>query len=182
MDALLQRVEVETVPVGVGDHDLAVDDAPIWEGGEQTRLGAGFYESRRLQPAAIDRTLKAVGDYFERARDLGAATVRIVATSAVRDASNGAELTGAIRDQVGVAVECLSGDREAEWAFRGVMTNPLMAARPALIVDLGGGSTEFVVGDGGELLWRSSFELGTLRWLERMRPGDPPRPQDLRSC
>lgn len=176
------------IDIGTNSVKLLVADVvgdridPIWEGGEQTRLGAGFYESRRLQPAAIVRTLNAVTAYRSRAGELGAASIRVVATSAVRDAVNGGDLTSPIRDRMGVSVECLSGDREAEWAFRGVMTNPLLAARPALIVDLGGGSTEFIVGVGKELHWRASFELGTVRWLERMGPGDPPRPEELRGC
>lgn len=176
------------IDIGTNSVKLLVVDVkgdridPIWEGGEQTRLGAGFYESRHLQSAAIERTLKAVAAYHARAGELGASTVRVVATSAVRDAINGGDLTNAIRDLIGVSVECLSGDCEAEWAFRGVMTNRLLADRPALIVDLGGGSTEFIVGDGKELLWRASFELGTVRWLERMGPGDPPKLEELRSC
>ena len=163
--------------------DVAADQVePVWENGEQTRLGEGSYDSRRLRPSAISRTQRAVEAYHGRARELGAESVRIVATCAVRDADNRSELTEAIQDSLGVGVEALSGDEEAEWAFRGVMSDDSLADAAALIVDLGGGSTEFIAGIDREIRWRGSFALGTVRWLERMRPGDPPSPEDLSRC
>lgn len=176
------------IDIGTNSVKLLVADVaenhvePVSEDGRQTRLGEGFYEAQWLQPAAIARTLEAVVDDHARAVEMGAGTIRIVATSAVRDARNGDELRAAIRERVGLTVEVLSGEQEAEWAFRGVMTDTGLSAGTVLILDVGGGSAEFIVGRQGELRWRDSFPLGTVRWLERIKPQDPPLPGDLQAC
>lgn len=168
------------IDIGTNSVKLLVADVvqdrvdPVWERGQQTRLGEGFYDSQTLQPEAIERTLQAVDAFKQRAEELGTDSIRIVATSATRDASNGSELTGAIARQVGVNVETLPGKTEAEWSFRGAMTAPGLADRAAMVIDVGGGSTEFIVGSNGHLEWSESFALGTVRWLEQSRPANPP--------
>ena len=155
---------------------------PVWERGRQTRLGEGFYDSQTLQPAAIQRTVEAVEEFKSRAEELEARDVRIVATSATRDARNGQELTDAIAAAVGIEVETLPGKTEADWSFRGAMTAPGLADKAALVIDVGGGSTEFIVGSKGRSAWSESFELGTVRWLEKSRPANPPANGELASC
>ena len=76
----------------------------------------------------------------------------------------------------------LSGDKEADWVFRGVTTNPNLARSPLLILDAGGGSTEFIVGDNAVPQFRSSYSLGTVRLLEQLRPADPPGLRALIAC
>lgn len=152
---------------------------PVEERSEQTRLGAGFYETHRLQPVPVARTASAVAKFAAMARDLDAASVRVIATSAARDARNADELLGAVRRASGLRVEIISGEQEAEWVFEGVTTDPRLHGKPLLILDIGGGSTEFILGDHDRLSFRESFPIGSVRLLELLRPRDPPSMTDL---
>ncbi len=176
------------IDVGTNSVKLLIGDVaggmitPVSETSRQTRLGAGFYGTRRLQHSAIELTADAVADFSKTASKWGAAPVRVIATSAARDALNVNELTDAIRRGCGLETEVLSGDKEAEWVFRGVTTNPKLAQSPVLILDVGGGSTEIIVGDHAAPQFRSSHGLGTVRLLEQMQPGDPPGLKALALC
>jgi exopolyphosphatase/guanosine-5'-triphosphate,3'-diphosphate pyrophosphatase len=155
---------------------------PLLEAGNQTRLGQEFYATHRLQPAAIARTAAAVAEFAATARQHGATHVRVFATSAVRDATNAPALTDAIEQKCGVQPEVISGEREAEWAFRGATTNPALAREPLLLLEVGGGSTQFIVGQGEAIHFRESFPLGAVRLLERFPHSDPPTPAELKAC
>ena len=98
----------------------------------------------------------------------------MLATSAARDAVNRASLIEAIERASEVKVEIISGEQEAELVFRGVATDPQLDGRRLLILDVGGGSTEFIVGAGKHHQFSESFDIGTVRLLERLRPADPP--------
>ena len=155
---------------------------PLLEQSEQTRLGRGFYESHRLQPEAIAQTASAVARFAAAAQAEGASAPRVIATSAARDAINRAELIGAIEKAARLKVEVISGDDEAELVFRGVISDPKLQGRTLLILDVGGGSTEFIVGAGEHYEFQQSFDLGSVRLLERLKPADPPGAEDLRNC
>lgn len=155
---------------------------PLLECSDQTRLGRGFYESHRLQPAAVADTARAVARFVARARDTGAARTRVIATSAARDAVNANDLIAAIRDASGLATEVISGEQEADWVFRGVVTDPVFAAQSLLIVDVGGGSSEFILGEGDRQQVRHSFPLGTVRLMEQQPHSDPPTGSEWAAC
>src|SRR5439155_24337026 len=155
---------------------------PLVERSEQTRLGSDFYETRRLQPAASTRTARAVAEFAAQARELGTASTRIIATSATRDGANPAELIAAIQEASGLPVEIISGEQEADWVFRGVISDPVFAGQPLLIVDVGGGSTEFILGEGDHQQFRHSFHLGTVRMMEQLPHADPPAQADSEHC
>ena len=176
------------IDVGTNSVKLLVGDVaggvvtPVSEVSQQTRLGAGFYVTRRLQRPAIALTAQTVAAFSSSAAKLGAAPARVIATSAARDALNVADLAEAIHRSCGLEMEILSGDKEADWVFRGVTTNPALAHWPVLVLDVGGGSTEIIVGDNGVPQFRSSYSLGTVRLLEQLRPGDPPGLRALMAC
>lgn len=176
------------IDVGTNSVKLLVGDisegtvTPVSETSKQTRLGAGLYTTRQLQRSAIDLTAQAVSEFSKTASDLGASPPRVIATSAARDAINVSELTEAVRQGCGLEMEILSGDKEADWVFRGVTTNPGLAQSPVLILDVGGGSTEIIVGNHGVPQFRSSYSLGTVRLLEHLRPDDPPGLRALIRC
>jgi exopolyphosphatase/guanosine-5'-triphosphate,3'-diphosphate pyrophosphatase len=176
------------IDIGTNSIKLLVADVvggkvePILEESEQTRLGAGFYETRRLQPGAIAETAGAVVGFVRKAAELQSAATRIIATSAARDALNPAELTGAIEKAVGLKVEIISGEQEADWAFQGVTSDPELANQPLLLLDVGGGSAEFILGQGEQKHFCESFQLGTVRLLEKLTLSDPPDAKELAEC
>jgi len=168
------------IDVGTNSVKLLVADVsggrvqPVHEESRQTRLGQGFYETQRLQPENIACTAEAVWEFGEIARDKHAVSIRVIATSAARDAANRDDLTTAIQRASGFSTEIISGAREAEWAYQGVTTDPALAALPLLLLDVGGGSTEFILGHGRQMDFAQSFPLGTVRLLEQFPHSDPP--------
>jgi exopolyphosphatase/guanosine-5'-triphosphate,3'-diphosphate pyrophosphatase len=142
-----------------------------------TRLGQGVDQSRRLRPDAIDRTLDVLREYKGALDDLGVKRARATATSAARDAANRADFFGPVADVLGFEPELLPGDEEARLSFLGA-TAQLSEPAPYLVVDIGGGSTEFVVGtDEPEGL--VSVDTGSVRLTEQYLTSDPPEPEEL---
>jgi exopolyphosphatase/guanosine-5'-triphosphate,3'-diphosphate pyrophosphatase len=176
------------IDVGTNSIKLLVADIlgrdvhPVHEESRQTRLGGGFYENRRLQPEPVAHSANAVADFGQIARQQGARTVRVIATSAARDAVNPEDLISAIEAAAKLKVEIISGDQEAEWAFRGVTTDPELAQAPLLLLDAGGGSTEFILGRGEHKHFARSYPLGTVRLLEKFPHSDPPARRELNAC
>jgi exopolyphosphatase/guanosine-5'-triphosphate,3'-diphosphate pyrophosphatase len=145
-----------------------------------TRLGQGVDATRQLAPEAIERTLAALREYRTVMDDLGGVTaVRATATSAARDATNRDDLFKPAADILGTELELLSGEEEAELSFLGATTDLRGAAEaPYLVVDIGGGSTEFVVGiDRPE--GSMSVDIGCVRITEAWFHSDPPAPEEL---
>lgn len=155
---------------------------PLLEQSEQTRLGAGFYDTHRLQAEPIAHTARVVARFAAEAGKLHATTLRCIATSAARDAENAAELHHAIAHAAGLPLEIISGEQEADWAFHGVTSDPAFAGAPLLLLDVGGGSTEFILGVDGEVQFRRSFPLGSVRLLEQFPLHDPPAESELAAC
>jgi exopolyphosphatase/guanosine-5'-triphosphate,3'-diphosphate pyrophosphatase len=143
-----------------------------------TRLGEGVDQTRRLAPEAVGRTVDVLREYRGVIDDLGATSVRATATSAARDASNCDEFFAAVEDVLGVRPELLSGDEEGRLSFRGAVRELDRADGPFLVVDIGGGSTVFIVGtDDAEGV--VTTDMGCVRITEKFLHGDPPEPEEL---
>ncbi|MEO5804223.1 MAG: hypothetical protein ABIR24_11905 [Verrucomicrobiota bacterium] len=176
------------IDVGTNSVKLLVADIsdseiiPVCEESKQTRLGRGFYETHLLQADAISATAEAVKNFSARAKTFNTNNIRVIATSAARDALNASDLLNAIQMSSGLRAEIISGEQEADWVFEGVATDPKLASLPLLIIDVGGGSTEFILGEGHHQHFRNSFRLGTVRLLELLQPGDPPGAEALARC
>jgi exopolyphosphatase/guanosine-5'-triphosphate,3'-diphosphate pyrophosphatase len=145
---------------------------------EIVRLGQGVDATGRLAPDALARTLRTLADYARIVAAAGATAVRMVATSATRDAANAADFVAGVHDVLGIAPEVLSGDEEARLSFTGatmeLAAGPGLARPPYLVADIGGGSTEFVLGDPGRVTAAVSVDIGCVRMTERHLHGDPP--------
>ena len=184
----MQPVRRAVIDVGTNSIKLLVADVagrdvqPVHEESRQTRLGRGFYETHRLQLEPVAHSANAVADFARIARKQGAAAVRVIATSAARDAVNPDDLISAIEAAAKLKVEIISGNQEAEWAFQGVTTDPELARTPLLLLDVGGGSTEFILGRGEHKHFAHSFSLGTVRLLEKFPHGDPPARGEFTGC
>jgi exopolyphosphatase/guanosine-5'-triphosphate,3'-diphosphate pyrophosphatase len=142
-----------------------------------TRLGQGVDGSRALAPEAIARTTAVLREYREALAEYGVTRVRATATSAARDATNRDEFFTAAHDALGVTPELLSGEEEAALSFLGA-TADLDAPAPYLVVDIGGGSTEFVLGTDAPV-GLVSLDMGCVRITEQFIHSDPPAPEEL---
>jgi exopolyphosphatase/guanosine-5'-triphosphate,3'-diphosphate pyrophosphatase len=186
--ASMETVRRAVIDVGTNSVKLLVADVagadvrPVHEESRQTRLGKGFYETHRLQPEPIARTAEAVAEFAATAREKNSASLRVIATSAARDAVNPRDLMDAIERASGLKTEIISGAREADWAFRGVTTDAALAQPPLLLLDVGGGSTEFILGHGQKKTFAHSFPLGTVRLLEKFPVSDPPTTAEFKAA
>ncbi|HXI85554.1 MAG TPA: hypothetical protein VNL17_15845 [Verrucomicrobiae bacterium] len=135
------------------------------------RLGQGVHERARLSTEAIDRTLQAINEFHLEAKATGAIHIIALTTSACRDAANRDEFFDAVRQKCGLEVQLVSGDREAELIFRGVSSDPEWTGAPLLVMDVGGGSAEFIQGRDGEMELFKSLPLGALRLTEQFGEG-----------
>ena len=184
----MEAVRRAVIDVGTNSIKLLVADVrgrdvqPVHEESRQTRLGQDFYETRHLQPESIARTAEAVWEFGEIAREKNAAAIRVIATSAARDAVNPRDLTSAIERASGLKTEIITGAREADWVFQGVATDAELAQRPLLLLDVGGGSTEFILGHGAKKSFARSFPLGTVRLMEKFPHSDPPKKSEFLAC
>jgi exopolyphosphatase/guanosine-5'-triphosphate,3'-diphosphate pyrophosphatase len=146
-----------------------------------TRLGEGVDERRRLLPVPIARVRNVLSDFRRTVEDLGAERTLAVATSAMRDAENGEAFLGEIEWSYGFATRLLSGHDEALMTFRGV-TSERGVDTGTIIIDLGGGSTEFVAGGPDGVRWHDSLDIGSVRLTERFLKSDPPTADELDAC
>jgi len=146
-----------------------------------TRLGEGVDERKRLLPAPIARVRNVLTDFRREAEQLGAERTLAVATSAVRDAENGEAFLGEVEWSYGFKTRLLSGEEEAELTFRGASTGRGVAQN-TLVIDIGGGSTELVVGGTEGLSFHDSLNMGGVRLTERFLHSDPPTNRELDAC
>jgi exopolyphosphatase / guanosine-5'-triphosphate,3'-diphosphate pyrophosphatase len=145
-----------------------------------TRLGDRVDAGGRLSREAIDRVKDTLASYRITMDRYGCEANMAVLTSAVRDASNGAEFTELVRREFGLDARLLSGDEEAQLTFLGAMSDRDGSSRePTAVIDIGGGSTEFIVGADHTTLFHVSVQAGVLRMSERHIHSDPPAPREL---
>ncbi|MEW5851709.1 MAG: Ppx/GppA phosphatase family protein [Myxococcota bacterium] len=143
------------------------------------RLGEGVDRTRRLAESAKQRALTCLGEYAQEARSLGATHLVAVATSAMRDAEDGREFAREIEAQTGFHVDIISGDEEAGLAYAAVAADFAQAGKKTAVFDIGGGSTEVMIGEGNSLLSRVSVDIGSVRLTERFLKHDPPTVDEL---
>jgi exopolyphosphatase/guanosine-5'-triphosphate,3'-diphosphate pyrophosphatase len=181
-------MRVSVVDIGTNSTRLLVADVAEDGGVTElerhstvTRLGQGVDRDGALVPEAMDRVFATLARYRERidAHAAGARTIAVL-TSAVRDAANGAAFTARVRDDFGLDARTISGDEEAELTFLGATASRDPAAPvPVAVIDIGGGSTEFVVGERGAVAFHVSTQAGVVRQSERHIHHDPPHHDEL---
>lgn len=147
---------------------------PVHETSVQTRLGKGFYQHHLLQAIAIRQTAEAVQRFAGQARDAGANTIRVLATNAAREARNSDALVRAVREASSLDLEIIPGELEADLVYQGVLSGCSNTNAGMMLIDVGGGSTEIIIGTGPHPKFSGSYPLGTVRLLESCPHGDPP--------
>ncbi len=193
-------MRVAVVDIGSNSTRLLVAEADTDTGSLQelvrdsrvTRLGEGVDANGSLSDTAIERVTNVLADYYVKIEEHDCEANLAVLTSAVRDADNGADFAERVREQYGLDARVLSGDEEAQLTFLGAMsTRPDEdgsadrsgqgggSAVPTVVVDIGGGSTEFVIGTGRKAGFHISLHVGVVRMSERHIHTDPPEPHEL---
>jgi len=192
---LCQQVRVAAIDCGTNSIRLLIADidperaalTDIAREMKIVRLGEGVDRTGRLSEAALDRTIGALREYADLIRQAAPRGVRMVATSATRDAANSQEFVDRVKEVLGVAPEVVSGDEEARLSFTGATRELAGAAHareggcppPYLVTDIGGGSTEFVLGGPAGVSGARSVDIGCVRMTERHLHGDPPSPAEV---
>ncbi|MBK5218183.1 MAG: Ppx/GppA family phosphatase [Thermoleophilia bacterium] len=175
---------VGVIDVGTNSARLLVADveggrvAPIERRSTVTRLGRGVDLSGRLSAEAIEDACRAIGEYVEAIEAFGVETVDAIATSAVRDAENGGAFVAELRERFALSARVLDGEEEARLTYLGT-TSEHSPTRPTLVIDIGGGSTELVVGHGNRIDFHTSLQAGVVRHTERHIGSDPPTAIEL---
>jgi exopolyphosphatase / guanosine-5'-triphosphate,3'-diphosphate pyrophosphatase len=186
-------VRVAVVDIGTNSTRLLIAEAdgeservePLLRRSQVTRLGDGVDSGRSLSEAAIGRVLGTLADYRAAIDEHDCEASLAVLTSAVRDAQNGTEFAARVREDYGLDAKVLSGEEEAQLTFLGAMSDRPRegtdAAEPTVVIDIGGGSTEFVVGRGHDAGFHTSLHAGVVRMSERHIHSDPPAPEELQA-
>jgi exopolyphosphatase/guanosine-5'-triphosphate,3'-diphosphate pyrophosphatase len=150
-----------------GHHtDLVKTQLPV-------RLGQGGITNGAIAPEASERAMKALRDFRRQIDEYGVETARAMATSMVRNASNGEDFIKDIYKQTDIQVEVIDGDREAELIYYGVRSAGVLDEQTALVMDIGGGSVEFILCNNQEIFWKRSFERGAQRLMDQFLNQDP---------
>jgi exopolyphosphatase/guanosine-5'-triphosphate,3'-diphosphate pyrophosphatase len=178
---------IATIDVGTNTVFLLVASiteggsiAPLFEVKRIVRVGEGVDATGRVGEPAMRRLCEALLEYQRIAQAYGASRIIVGATSASRDAGNRAELIAEVRRETGLHYEILSGEAEAKWTFRGATSVLTDLSGTCAVLDIGGGSTEIVVGDmAGELTYHRSLNIGALRLTERFFAALPPGPDEV---
>ncbi|MDX6653650.1 MAG: exopolyphosphatase / guanosine-5-triphosphate,3-diphosphate pyrophosphatase [Solirubrobacterales bacterium] len=177
-------LRVAIIDIGSNSTRLLVADVedgrvtPLERRSTVTRLGRGVDLSGRLAAEAIEATCAAVGPYVATLQELGAERVDAIATSAVRDADNGSAFVAELRERFALSARVLDGEEEARLTYLGA-TSEHFPESPTVVIDIGGGSTELIVGEGQTIEWHVSLQAGVVRHTERHLVSDPPTPVEL---
>jgi exopolyphosphatase/guanosine-5'-triphosphate,3'-diphosphate pyrophosphatase len=181
-------VRVAVVDIGTNSTRLLIADVDPSSGALEevlrrsnvTRLGDGVDASGALSEEASGRVFKVLDEYRREIEEHGCEANLAVLTSAVRDASNGGEFAAHVREEYGLDARVLAGEEEAQLTFLGAMAGRSAATEPTVVVDIGGGSTEFIIGVGRSAGFHVSLHAGVVRMSERHIHSDPPAPPELR--
>lgn len=143
------------------------------------KLGFGGINANRITNEAIIRGENAISSLYQTMTRYKPDLIFAFATSAIRSAVNGHEFTKKIEDRYGFQVNVISGDKEAEYIYKGVRNSGVLGDEKVLILDIGGGSNEFIIADNNSISWKQSFNIGIARLIERFHPHDPILPGEI---
>lgn len=169
------------IDVGTQSTNLLVgvpNGATLYRGNSSTRLGEDLHVTGQLSSQAMDRTLTVINSHIARAKELGATEFIITGTAACRRASNTAEFRSMITEKTGLTLEVLPEKDEAEYAFTGALSGLPATDRSTLVIDIGGGSTEYIVGFSSPEM-SASIPFGAVTATSSHISTDPPQPEDL---
>lgn len=162
--------------IAAGD---ANDPEIIYKTTDPVKLGEGGINKGIIQPAAFERGVKAMQQFHEHILKYNAGLIRAIATSALRSASNGQAFIDEVKAKTDINIETINGDEEAGFIYKGVKAGGCLSEKNSLIMDIGGGSIEFILGNENGILWKQSFEVGAARLMDRFHQIDPITPEAI---
>jgi len=148
---------------------------------QPVKLGRGGIQTNRITPDAFERGFIAIQNHLETIREYQVDEIRAFATSAIRNATNGNQFVDAVKQRFGIRVRVIPGDREAELIYKGVRQAVPLTEERVLILDIGGGSNEFILCNREGIIWKRSFEIGMARVLELFNLSDPITTEEIRA-
>lgn len=180
-------MRVAIIDIGTNSINLMVAETKpdgsyniIWTTKETARLGRGGINDGRLTDEAMERGIKAIGNHVASIERVGGVDkVMAVGTSALRVASNGPDFVAKIKEAYGIDIRVISGEEEARMIFDGIKQVTPLGRERVLVLDIGGGSCEFIIGDKDGIKWAHSYELGMARILDKFKPSDPITPKEI---
>ena len=146
---------------------------------DAVKLGEGGINKGFIQPAAFERGINCMARFQRLITTNGVKRVRAIATSALRNAANGQSFIDEVKTQTGIAIEIINGDAEAGYIYKGIKAAGCLSVKNNLIVDIGGGSVEFIICNAAEVLWKQSFEIGAARLMDKFHHTDPILPESI---
>lgn len=178
-------MRIAVIDLGTNTFNLLIAETDLFGGFETlyneklpVKLGEGGINKGFITEAAFIRGLEALENYASTIRQWQCERTLAFATSAVRSSSNGNEFIHTVLEKTGIEVQVISGEMEAEFISMGVRQAVTLTEEPSLIIDIGGGSTEFIIVNNEKILWKQSFEIGASRLLQRFEPSDPIKPEE----
>jgi len=145
----------------------------VYHAQEPVKLGEGGINKGFIQPEAFARGIKAMQKFSKQIKVNEANTVKCIATSMLRNAANGQQFIDEVKAQTGIRIELIDGQQEAGYIYRGVKASGCLSASTSLIMDIGGGSIEFILCTDERILWKQSFEIGAARMMDKFHRVDP---------
>lgn len=146
---------------------------------EAVKLGEGGINKGHILPEAFRRGVNTMQHFHELIAANDVTAVRAIATSALRSASNGKDFIKEVETQTGIAIEIIDGEQEAGFIYNGVKLSGCLSDKTSLIMDIGGGSVEFILGNRDKILWKQSFEVGAARLIDQFHHTDPIPPASI---
>ncbi len=152
-----------------------------WKERETVRIGKGGINQRQITEEAQERAMKALFNFKAVIEKEGITEVHATATSAFRNAKNSAELVARIAKETGIRIQIIDGNQEAEYIFFGVNESLHLGNKNVMVMDIGGGSVEFIIGYRQKILWKQSFEIGAQRLLDLFVSNDPITREEIKN-
>jgi exopolyphosphatase/guanosine-5'-triphosphate,3'-diphosphate pyrophosphatase len=146
---------------------------------EAVKLGEGGMSKGFIQQSAFDRGVKTIERFAEKINRYNVTKVKAIATSALRNARNGPDFVAMVQQNASIEIQIIDGIKEAEYIYEGVKFSGALSDSSSLIMDIGGGSVEFIICNNTEMLWKCSFEIGAARLIEQFHQIDPITPQSI---
>jgi exopolyphosphatase / guanosine-5'-triphosphate,3'-diphosphate pyrophosphatase len=140
---------------------------------QPVKLGEGGMKDGKIHPAAYQRGIRTMEQFHQQIVDHKAARVKAIATSAIRTTSNGKDFIDEVKAKTGISIETIDGDLEARYIYEGIKAGQCLTHKNSLILDIGGGSVEFIIGNNEKILWKQSFEIGAARLMDKYHQVDP---------